>query len=251
MFPVAIRMVCQGLTILSTVVMISSSIPLVATAEETAEAAAARIDGVGPDWRALGEDDFVAVNGHDDTWKFTDGEIHSTGIPVGVMRTKQTFTNFDLVVEWRHLEKGGNSGIFAWVTDDGLAGLKPGQLPSVGIEIQMLDHGYHEKYTAQTGRVGDWFTTNGDIFPVGKSTMKPFPPISPDGSRSFPSKELSRGINQWNHYYVRGINGEIRLWVNGEEVSGGTACNPKSGYFCLEAEGSPIEFRGLKVRELP
>lgn len=251
MFPVTIRMVCQGLTILSTAVLISSAIPLIATAEETAEVAAARIDGVGPDWRSLGEDDFVPVNGHDDTWKFTGGEIHSTGIPIGVMRTKQPFTNFDLVVEWRHLEKGGNSGIFAWVTDDGLAGLQPGQLPSVGIEIQMLDHGYHEKYTAQTGRVGDWFTTNGDIFPVGKSTMKPFPPISPDGSRSFPSKELSRGINQWNHYYVRGINGEIRLWVNGEEVSGGTACDPKSGYFCLEAEGSPIEFRGLKVRELP
>ena len=59
--------------------------------------------------------------------------------------------------------------------------------------------------------------------------MKPFAPTSPDGSRSFPAKRLCKGVGEWNHYYVRGINGEIRLWVNGEEVSGGTGCDPALG----------------------
>jgi hypothetical protein len=81
--------------------------------------------------------------------------------------------------------------------------------------------------------------------------MKPFPPVSPDGSRSFPTKELSRGVNEWNHYYIRAINGEVRLWVNGEEVSGGADCNPATGFLCLESEGSPVEFRNLRIRELP
>jgi hypothetical protein len=81
--------------------------------------------------------------------------------------------------------------------------------------------------------------------------MKPFPPVSPNGSRSFPAKNLSRGVGEWNHYYVRAINGEVRLWVNGEEVSGGTGCQPATGYLCLESEGSPIEFKGLRLRELP
>ena len=35
-------------------------------------------------------------------------------------------------------------------------------------------------------------------------------------------------MGEWNHYYVRAINGEIRLWVNGEEVSGGTGCEPRA-----------------------
>ena len=48
-----------------------------------------------------------------------------------------------------------------------------------------------------------------------------------------------------------GINGEVRLWVNGEEVSGGNHCEPRSGFLCLESEGSPVEFRGLRIRELP
>ncbi|MGZ8940223.1 MAG: 3-keto-disaccharide hydrolase, partial [Limisphaerales bacterium] len=71
------------------------------------------------------------------------------------------------------------------------------------------------------------------------------------GSRSFPRKNLSKGVGEWNHYYVRAINGEVRLWVNGEEVSGGKNARPATGYLCLESEGSPIEFRNLRIREVP
>ena len=50
---------------------------------------------------------------------------------------------------------------------------------------------------------------------------------------------------------MRAINGELRLWVNGEEVSGGSGAEPRTGYLCLESEGSPVEFRNIRVRELP
>lgn len=75
--------------------------------------------------------------------------------------------------------------------------------------------------------------------------------MAPNGERSFPTKELTRDTDEWNHYCVRCINGEVRLWVNGEEVSGGTDCKPATGYLCLESEGSPIEFRNLRIRVLP
>ena len=128
--------------------------------------------------------------------------------------------------------------------------LKPNALPSVGIEVQVLDHGYKEQYE-KSGKKADWFTTNGDVFPVGQSKMTPFPPTAPNSSRSFPRKNLSKGVGEWNHYYVRAINGEVRLWVNGEEVSGGRDCEPRSGFLCLESEGSPVEFKQLRIRELP
>jgi hypothetical protein len=124
-------------------------------------------------------------------------------------------------------------------------------LPTVGIEVQILDHGYTEQYEKSTGKKADWFTTNGDVFAVGSSKLKPFPPLSPNGSRSFPRKKLSKGVGEWNHYYVRCINGEVRLWVNGEEVSGGSHADPSEGYLCLESEGSPVEFKNLRIRELP
>lgn len=209
------------------------------------------IDGAGPGWRPLGESDFAGVNGDPDTWTWKDGLLLCSGKPIGVMRTRRKFTNFELTVEWRHLRPAGNSGVFVWVPEEALARLEPDRLPGYGIEVQMLDHGYREQYERKAGKKGDWFTTHGDVFAVGKSKLTPFPPLSPDGSRSFPRKELGRGVGEWNHYYVRAINGELRLWVNGEEVSGGSGAEPRTGYLCLESEGSPIEFRSIRIRELP
>ncbi len=217
------------------------------------EVAAARIDGTGPGWRALSGDDFVNVNCDENTWAWRGGHAFCTGKPVGVIRSKQPIKNFELVCEWMHKESGGNSGVFVWASQksiDELAAGK-GRLPH-GIEVQVLDLGYEEKYLAGgKDRVADWFTSHGDVFPTGPAKMKPFPPVAPNGKRSFPSKDLTLGINKWNHYYIRAINGEVRLWVNGEEVSGGSECDPSSGYLCLESEGAPVEFRNVHIRELP
>jgi len=208
------------------------------------------IDGEGPGWRALGEEDFVNVNLDPDTWTWKDGVAHCTGKPVGVIRMPKPLKNFELVAQWRHLKNAGNSGIFVWATEESLNKLTRNSLPQ-GIEVQVLDLGYAEQYEKQQGKKADWFTSHGDVFPTGASKMKPFPPVAPNGTRSFPSKNLSKGVGEWNHYYVRAINGEIRLWVNGEEVSGGTDCQPAHGYLALESEGSPVEFKGLRLRELP
>jgi hypothetical protein len=209
------------------------------------------IDDTQPGWRALCAEDFADVNSASDTWSWKEGVLHCTGQPLSVLRTTQTYENFEMVVEWSHQKPAGNSGVFVWVTPESIQRLtqagKPG-LPD-GIEVQILDHAYTDRVKASGGKT-DWFGTNGDVFPV-RVKMTPFPPVSPNGQRSFPRKHLAKGHGEWNHYYIRAINGEVRLWVNGEEVSGGTGCDPSKGYLCLESEGSPILFRKLRIRELP
>ena len=202
-------------------------------------------------WISIGKDDFIPVNGAPDTWTWKDdGILHCSGKPIGVMRTKKQYHNFEMAISWCHLKDAGNSGVFVWASEEALAKLtKPG-LPDVGIEVQVLDLGFAASYEKSTGKKGDWFTCHGDVFPVGKSTMTPFPPLSPNGSRSFPKKNTTKGFGQWNHYLIRAVDGVIRLWVNGEEVSGGEKCNPSSGYLCLESEGSPIDFKDIKIREI-
>jgi hypothetical protein len=240
---------------ISRFIVILAFIPLTAltAADEPATGAAVRafIDDEAPGWRALTEADFVKVNSADDTWSWKDGVLYCTGQPVSVQRTSQQFGNVEMVVEWMHEKPAGNSGVFVWTTPESIEKLtaagKPG-LPR-GVEVQVLDHGYTAQVKASGGKT-DWFGTHGDVFPVGVK-MTPFPPLSPDGSRSFPRKHLAKGHGHWNQYYIRAINGEVRLWVNGEEVSGGTGIEPAKGYLCLESEGSPIQFRKLRVRELP
>ena len=241
-----------SLTYLAVVGLSAARDVRVAASDEPALPSAV-IDGVGPGWRELGRGDFENVNCDADTWSWTeDGVTHCTGVPTGVARTKFQVTNFELVLQWRHLSSGGNSGVFVWSTAEALTDVPRNTLPKIGIEVQILDHGFTENYVKRTGKGAPFFfSTNGDVFPVGQSTMTPFEPTSPNGQRSFPRKNLSLGSPEWNHYYIRGINGEVRLWVNGQEVSGGTNCEPRSGYLCLESEGAPVEFKNIRIRELP
>jgi hypothetical protein len=243
-----------GISIWIVFVLLASSIrstAAVAQEDQRASSPWAIIHGLEPGWRPLSEQDFVNVNCAPDTWTWARGVLHCTGEPIGVLRSQKQYTNFEFVAQWRHLHAGGNSGIFVWTADAALIDLKPGALPPGGIEVQILDLAFADQYEKSNGKKGDWFTTHGDVFPVGTAKMKPFPPTSPSGERSFPRKQISLGVGQWNHYYVRCINGEIRLWVNGEEVSGGSDCEPRIGYLCLESEGAPVDFKDLRIRELP
>jgi hypothetical protein len=219
-------------------------------AAEPTTVASTTIDGTELGWRPLTEDDFAHVNCDPDTWTWSGKLAKCTGAPIGVIRSNQQFTNFELLASWRHLKEGGNSGIFIWTDGKSLEKLGRDELPGCGIEVQVLDHGFKAQYAAE-GHKTDWFTTHGDIFPVGTAKMNPFPPVSPRGDRSFPRKQFSKGVGEWNRYYIRAINGEVRLWVNGHEVSGGNECKPSTGYLCLESEGAPVEFDELRIRELP
>ena len=204
-----------------------------------------------PGWQVLTGDDFVNVNCFPDTWKWDRGHAYCTGKPTGVIRYHEPLEDFELLLEWMHKKKGGNSGVFVWATPQSIGKLAAGhgRLPH-GIEVPVLDLGYAEVYTQRHKKPADWFTSHGDVFPVGPVKMSPFPPVAPNGKRSFPTKETTKGINQWNHYYVRAVDGEVRLWVNGEEVSGGDSISPAFGYLCLESEGAPIEFKNIRLRKL-
>lgn len=203
-------------------------------------------------WRAAAEEEgfvplfnghdltgWVNVNGAPETWSVREGTIHCTGRPTGALRTPRPYENFILEVEWRHLTSGGNSGIFIWGTPIAAPGV-----PFLrGVEVQVLDHGYNTK-----GK-NEWYTTHGDVFPIHGATMKPFG--RHNGMRSFPSEERSKGSPEWNHYRIVGSNGVLRLSVNGVEVSGGQDCRYRKGYLGLESEGAPVEFRHIRIRELP
>jgi hypothetical protein len=206
---------------------------------------AAESDGFVPMFNGRDLTGWTNINCAPETWTVKAGVIHCTGRPVGALRTLRQYENFILEAEWRHLTSGGNSGVFMWSS--------PISAPGVpflrGIEVQVLDHGYAVNYEKQNGKKSDWFTTHGDVFPIHGATMKPFG--RHHGSRSFPSEDRSKPSPEWNHYRIVATNGVLRLSVNGVEVSGGEECNYRKGYIGLESEGAPVEFRNLRLMELP
>lgn len=184
---------------------------------------------------------WVPVNVGPDTFQLRDEMVIISGKPTGYMRTERMYENFVMECEWRHMKAGGNSGVFVW--GDGIPALGTGY--TRGIEVQVLDHGFNA-----SGK-NEWYTTNGDIFSIWGAKMTPSGRVAKRGERSFPTEDRSKGSPEWNHYKITGLNGELRLEVNGKEVTVAKDCSPRKGYLCLESEGSECHFRNVKIRELP
>ena len=126
---------------------------------------------------------WVNVNCAPETWTVSDGKIHCTGVPTGVLRTDRMYENFILELEYCHLVKEGNSGLF----------IHSGALPITGkpftksIEIQIL-----------TDRDTENYTSHGDMFGIQGATMAPSP-LHPAGwMRSLPQERRANPTGEWN-----------------------------------------------------
>lgn len=181
---------------------------------------------------------WVNVNTAEDTWKVKKKVLISTGKPIGVMRTDRQYENFILEIEWKHLEAGGNSGVFVWSE-----GTQFGDNPlTKAIEVQMLELDY-----ATLHNVTDDYV-HGELFPTMGMTAIP---DNPRGNRSKSLEKRCRGKGEWNKYVVVCVDGTVKLSVNGKFVNGLRASERKKGYICLEAEGAEIHFRNIRILELP
>ena len=183
------------------------------------------------------------INTAPDTWKWRDGVLVSTGKPIGVMCTEKMYENFLLHIEWMHLEAGGNSGVFAWSN----ANPNPKNRLPDGVEIQMLDLEW-PRLNTRNGVVPPDAYVHGEVFGVGGVTIVP---DNPRGERSSSVENRAVGKGQWNTYDVVAVDGVIKLAVNGRFVNGISRSARKKGYLCLEAEGSEIHFRNVRLLELP
>ena len=185
---------------------------------------------------------WINVNTADDTWAVKDNMLVCTGLPIGVMRSEKQYENFILHVEWRHMEKGGNSGVFVW------SNAVPGEerLPD-GVEVQMLELGWVELNT-KDGVVPPIAYVHGELFGVGGVKTVP---DNPRGERSKSIENLCKGKGEWNTYDVVCVDGVIKLAVNGKFVNGISKSTQKKGYLCLEAEGAEIHMRNFRLIELP
>ncbi len=184
------------------------------------------------------------VNVAKDTFFARDGMLITTGHPIGVMATQRMYENFIIELDWRHMEYAGNSGLYIW----GEPMPAPGVPFSKGIEVQILDLGYEKQHPDGANK---WFTSQGDLFPIWGATMTPTGRISQGGQRSFPTENRTKPSPEWNHYHVECNKGEIRLSINGKEVTVAKDCVPRKGFICLESEGAECQFKNLRIKELP
>ena len=187
---------------------------------------------------------WVDVNTSPETWRVEGGLLVCTGLPIGVMRSEKQYENFILHVEWRHMEPGGNSGVFLWSEGTVPEGR---QLPK-GMEVQMLELEWPFLNRDENGEPRPIAYVHGELFGANGMTTVP---DNPRGERSKSIENRCLGKGEWNYYDVVAVDGTVKLSVNGKFVNGVSKASVKKGYLCLESEGAEIHFRKIQILELP
>ena len=65
-----------------------------------------------------------------------------------------------------------------------------------------------------------------------------------------PVPDLQKPAGEWNEWRVLVRGDKVTFWCNGKLAWEATGLKPDKGYIGLQAEGAPIEFRKLRIREI-
>ena len=156
-----------------------------------------------------------------------DGILKDHGNPIGYLKTVDSYTSYELIVEWRFdPEKGaGNSGVL--------------------MRLQGVDKIWPNSIEAQL-----WSTNAGDIWNIDDYPMT----TDPDRTngrhtvKAHPTNE--KPLGGWNRYRILLDGEELTLEINGLVQNEAIDCAVQAGPIALQAEGAWIEFRKVELRPI-
>jgi hypothetical protein len=165
----------------------------------------------------------------EDVWSAKDGVLFCKGRPAGYLLTKRNdFENYILTLEWRWPEQGGNNGVLVHVTEPGALGVWPKSL-----EVQL-----------GSGNAGDFWV-------IGTTIEVEKPEGRIEGRRHLNlTDDSEKPIGEWNEMEVTCRGDEVIVKVNGDLVNRATNVSQTRGAIALQSEGTPIEFRNIKLESL-
>jgi hypothetical protein len=152
------------------------------------------------------------------------GVIHIKGDPFGYMRTKDTYSEYKLHVEWRYPGEASNSGVF--------------------VHAQLPDTIWLKCFECQlkSGSAGDFVCMNG-------AKMNELKPNTRVVNKIAASSE--KPVGEWNTMEVTCKSNTIEVYVNGTLQNKATGISDTKGHICLQSEGKDIEFRNVFITKLP
>lgn len=159
-------------------------------------------------------------------WRVLDGAICCLGKPVSFLRTKEEYSDFKLTLEWRWLEKPGNSGVLLRMGGEE-------KIWPLCMEAQLMHT-----------RAGDFVGMGCDF---NENKAKKGGPISYTPRMNDSNEKKPGG---WNTYEITCKGDTIEATVNGQLQNKATGVSLRKGYIGLQSEGVPIMFRNIKLTPL-
>ncbi len=168
-----------------------------------------------------------------DLFYVEDGLMNTLGDPFGYIRTKESYSAYELHLEWRWTEEPSNSGVLLHVQGKEMI------FPHC-VEAQLMH-----------GKAGDFVLMGkGAAITVNDSTYL----VNSEERRylAIPKFEDSseKPAGEWNSYDITSRDGIIELRVNGVLQNKGTDVSLTEGNIALQSEGGPMQFRNIYLKPL-
>ncbi|MDP4238605.1 MAG: DUF1080 domain-containing protein [Bacteroidota bacterium] len=156
-----------------------------------------------------------------DVFRMRDGTLQITGVSTGYLRTRKSYSNYELSTEWRWTETLANSGVL--------------------VHIQPNDVVWPVCYQVQqkAGDAGDIICMNGlwakECTDSVKFTVKKM------------QSSNEKPLGEWNSMKVICNGKTLKVFINGILQNNITGLTASSGFIGFQNEGKPIEFRKLLI----
>ena len=150
--------------------------------------------------------------------------IHIKGDPFGYMRTRDSYSDYTLHVEWRYPVEATNSGVF--------------------LHVQLPDTIWPRSFECQlkAGNAGDLICMGGsDMNERTDKSVRVVPKLAATNEKA---------TGEWNTLDITCISNSIDVILNGVLMNKATGTSVKEGHICLQSEGKDIEFRNVYITRL-
>jgi len=178
-------------------------------------------DGFKPLGNGKDMSEFGIAGGSPKTWSVEDGVIKCTGSPNGYFYTKKAYKNYVLALDFRYPKNAGNSGYLIHITGD---------------------HKVWPKCVEVQGQYGGVCS----IFAIGGAK-------GPRKDDAAARKKAAKPHTEWNSVEIAVKDGGITTKLNGTTiaVTEPGSYDLTSGQIGFQSEGAPIDFKNLRIKELP
>jgi Domain of Unknown Function (DUF1080) len=140
-----------------------------------------------------------------------------------------------------------------WKVEDGVIKLSGGNSPhlasqgefgdfDVRIQWRALREKYNSGFFIRSGRDVKANQINLSQSAVGKLMS------GAQGGDAVPA--LQKPVGEWNDWRVLAVGDHVTFWCNGKQAWEVTGFKDRRGYLGLQAEGAPMEFRNIRIKEI-
>ena len=180
-------------------------------------------------------------------WSVEDGVLRFDGVK-GDLWTEGTFEDFELLVSWRWIGPSQGTTQRPIIDPDG-SNRTDADGRVVTVEIEERDSGIYLRGNSKSQvNIWEWPAGSGEVY--GYRTDGRMPPET--RARATPVKRADRPVGEWNDFRITLVGEVLDVDLNGEHVL--VSCPlpgvPESGPIGLQAHGSAIEFRNLRIRPI-